>query len=61
MLKFIILQRSGDRILTEGGMTSGDGLAGVAGSSLQTSPEMRAQAKGLLLCDCMQNAILPQI
>lgn len=44
MLKFIILQRSGDRILTEGGMTSGDGLAGVAGSSLQTSPEMRAQA-----------------
>ncbi|DBA87773.1 TPA: Peroxisomal membrane protein pex16, variant 3 [Trebouxia sp. C0004] len=44
LLKFIILQRSGDRILTDGGMTSGDGLAGVAGSSLQTSPEMRAQA-----------------
>ncbi|KAL0024326.1 hypothetical protein WJX79_009218 [Trebouxia sp. C0005] len=44
LLKYIILQRSGDRILTDGGMTSGDGLAGVAGPSLQTSPEMRAQA-----------------
>ncbi|KAA6425762.1 MAG: peroxisome biogenesis 16-like [Trebouxia sp. A1-2] len=28
LLKYIILQRSGDRILTDGGMTSGDGLAG---------------------------------
>lgn len=61
LLKFIILQRSGDRILTDGGMTSGDGLAGVAGSSLQTSPEMRAQANALLPCHSMQHAILPQI
>jgi len=61
LLKFVILQRSGDRLLTEGGMTSGDGLAGVAGSSLQTSPEMRAQAKALLPCDCMQQVTLPQI
>lgn len=41
LFRLFIFQRSGDRILTDGGMTSSDGFAA---SPVQTSPEMRAQA-----------------
>ena len=41
-LRLVILWRSGDRLLTDGGMTSNDGIQG-SHLPLQTSPEMRAQ------------------
>ena len=41
LLRLIIIQRSADRILTDGGMTSSEGPASI--SPTQRTPEMRAQ------------------
>ena len=43
LLRLLILRRSGDRLLTDGGMTSSDGTSDST-FPIQASPEMRAQA-----------------